>query len=1142
MSFLTERLVRRRLLTLSLAALAALFAAFLSTSLRHAPPAPGRAAPPPASSESVRETFGRIPLGFEANRGQAGAGVDFLARGAGYALFLKPGEAVFRLDGAGRRPAREAAAAKSSVLRMLLVGADGAAEAAAEAELEGKANYFVGADPSRWRAGVPTYGRVRYREIYPGIDVVYYGNQRQLEYDFVVAPGRDPGRIGLRFEGADRVEVDEAGDLLLTLDGGAVRQPKPFVYQEVAGARREVEGGYALGADGLVGFALGGYDPALPLVIDPVLVYSTYLGGAGTDEARDVAVDSSGSVYLCGETTSADFPTANAFDATFGAGVFAGARDAFVTKLNAAGTAVVYSTYLGGSSDASNPANGDDRCFGIRVDSAGNAYLAGETHSPDFPTANAVQATFGGGLSDAFVTKLNASGTALVFSTFLGGSIFDAAADVALDSSNNVYVTGRTTSANYPTANAIQGAQASQFADAFVTKLNASGTALVYSTYLGGSGGEAFEAGSGIAVDAAGNAYVAGQTSSTNFPTVNPVQATFGGGSPDGDAFVTKVNAAGTAFVYSTYLGGAGNDPAFDVDADAAGNAYVTGSTASANFPTANALRGTLGGPTDGFVTKLNASGTAFVYSTYLGGAAGDSGNGIAADSAGNAHVAGGTDSADFPTVNPFQAAYAGGIDAFVTRLNASGSALLLSTYVGGAGFERADAIALDSDAVAYVSGVTASTNFPTASPLQAANAGGQDAFVFKLSDPPPAAPAVQFTAAVYEAAEGPAFFGAAGVGSGEASDHDAALAATVGSAVLQVTRTGDFSQPAEVDYATQPGTASDRGDYTAAFGTLRFAAGEQTKSLVVLITDDVFQEGLESFAVVLSNPKGVSLGTPSTATVTVASNDAATGPNPVNKRTLDTDAFVRYHYADFLNRLPDADGLAFWKARIDECGSDVDCREVRMVNVSAAFFLSIEFQETGYLAYRLHQAAFNTGERLRLPRFLADAQEIRAGVVVGVGDWRQQLEANKQLFAERFVLRPEFLALYPAEMTPAAFVDALNVNLGGALSPPERDALVNELTAAGNTPAARARVLRAAAEDADFVRSQFNRAFVYMQYISYLRRNPDDVGFDGQADPTFSGYNFWLTKLNQFNGDFVRAEMVKAFIVSIEYHRRFGP
>jgi uncharacterized delta-60 repeat protein len=420
---------------------------------------------------------------------------------------------------------------------------------------------------------------------------------------------------------------------------------------------------------------------------------------------------------------------------------------------------------------------------------------------------------------------------------------------------------------------------------------------------------------------------------------------------------------------------------------------------------------------------------------------------------------------------------------------------------------------------------------------------GRSDEATLRLHDIPGSACAtantVQFSAATYQASEGASTLSnTSGIGSGEVTQDNAPQAASVGMAVVQVTRSGDLSQPAEVEYGTQSGTASERTDFTAAYGTLRFAAGEASKALVILITDDVYQEGQESFFVTLSDPSGVALGTPSTATVQITSDDAASGPSPVRDTSFNSDYFVRYHYADFLNRLPDASGLAFWKNEIELCGADLQCREVKRINVSAAFFLSIEFQETGYLVYRFHQSAFDTGERLQLRRFLHDTQEIRQAVVVGQSNWQQQLEANKQIFAERFVARPEFLARYPAGMTPPQFVDALNLNTGGSLSPSERDAVVNQLVAAGNTPQGRARALRSVADDSDFRAREFNRAFVLMQYYGYLRRNPPDSP-DLTLD--YQGYNFWLRKLEQFNGNFVNAEMVKAFIISTEYQLRFG-
>ncbi len=718
----------------------------------------------PLTTAKVREAYGQLPLSFEANRGQADEAANFVARGAGYTLSLSPTQAAFALarqSGEGSQSNKPAPSSRDNgsaetgarrdtdnsksprsepppmVLRMNIVGANRGAGVEGLNELEGKVNYFTGKDPSQWRTNIQTFGRVRYTEVYPGIDVVYYGNQRQLEYDFVVAPGRNASAIALEFAGADKVEVDAAGELLLKLGESVVRQPKPYVYQEVAGERRVVEGGYLVQSDGRVGFALGEYDAALPLVIDPVLIYSTYLGGSSNEEGRDIAVDSAGNAYICGNTNSTNFPVASPFQSTFGGANFVGARDAFVTKINAAGTAFVYSTYLGGSSD--------DRCGHMTVDSAGNAYIAGETNSTDFPTVNAIQTAYGGGLSDAFVTKMNAAGSALVYSTFVGGTIFDAAAGIAIDSSNNAYITGRTTSTDYPVVNAIQAAYSGgPGADAFVTKINAAGDAYVYSTYLGGSGGGGFENGSSIAVDSAGIAYVTGQVNSTNFPVANAIQATFGGGTPggEGDAFVTKVNAAGDAFVYSTYLGGSADDVAFDVAVDSAGNAHVTGSTFSTLFPLANAFDSTYGGDGDAFVTKINAAGNAYIYSTYLGGTFGDSGNEIALDSAGNAYIAGGTSSTNFPLVNPVQSTLGGGTDAFVTKLNTAGSALIYSTYFGSPGFERANSLVVDSAGNAYVTGITSSTNFPTRTPIQTANGGSDDAFVFKL-DPAIVAPPV---------------------------------------------------------------------------------------------------------------------------------------------------------------------------------------------------------------------------------------------------------------------------------------------------------------------------------------------------------------------------------------------------------------
>jgi plastocyanin len=670
-------------------------------------------------------SYGKLPLHFEANQGQTDDQVKFLARGSGYGLFLTPTESVLVLrkaeagrptEGVARGAATEKRSSPPEVLRMKLLGADPRPAIEGREELPGKSHYFIGNDPKKWRTDIPQYARVEYKDVYPGVSLAYYGNQGQLEYDFVVSPGGDPQRIRLGIDGAEEIHVDAKGDLVLSLPGGKVVEKAPVVYQEVDGARKAVEGRFVVRGRGEVGFEVGAYEGDRPLVLDPVLLYATYLGGSAYDEGLGIAVDASGNAYVTGRTFSTNFPTANALQVAFGGG----ADDAFVAKLNASGSALVYSTYLGGS-------NGDVG-QAIAVDPSGNAYVTGFTYSTNFPTVNPFQAAFGGGQDDAFVAKLNAAGSALVYSTYLGGTNDDEAYGIAVDASGNAYVTGRTYSTNFPTASPLQAAYGGA-TDAFVAKLNAAGSALVYSTYLGGTNtDEAY----GIAVDASGSACVTGWTQSTNFPTANPLQSAPSGGE---DAFVAKLNAAGSALVYSTYLGGSGYEFGQGIAVDASGNAYVTGLTNSTNFPTVNPLQAAnLATYYTAFVTKVNATGSALVYSTYLGGNIDDHGAGIAVDASGNAYVTGLTDSSNFPTLNPIQAANGGGGDAFVAKLSAAGSALVYSTYLGGSGGEYGYGIAADGSGNAYVTGRTSSTNFPTANPLQAAYGGGTyDAFVAKI-------------------------------------------------------------------------------------------------------------------------------------------------------------------------------------------------------------------------------------------------------------------------------------------------------------------------------------------------------------------------------------------------------------------------
>jgi len=660
---------------------------------------------PVATQERIVTTYGKLPLSFEANRGQSDRRVKFIARGGGYTMFLTATETVLSIQ-------------KPLPVGIKLLAANPAPRVEGLGEQQGESNYFIGNDPAKWRTHVPHYSRVRYRNVYRGVDLVYYGNQQQIEHDFVVAPGADPRQIRFAVRGADRVELDNRGELVIHLGNGEMRLRKPRIYQEEGEVRKEVLGGYTLTAGNLVGFALGPYDRTRPLVIDPILSYSTYLGGSDFDRGLAPAVDRNGNVYVTGQTSSTNFPTTNSLQPVPGGG-----QDVFVTKLNAGGSAIVYSVYLGGS--------GDDSGFGIAVDDTGNAYVSGRTASTNFPTASPLQAAYGGGPTDAFVVKLNTAGSALVYSTYLGGSGQDNALDLRLDAAGSAYVAGRTSSTNFPTANSLQSGNAGDF-DVFVSKLNPAGSALVYSTYLGGSANEGLTA---LAVDRGGNAYVSAGTSSTDFPTINALQPTYGGGPMD--AFVAKLNAAGSALIYSTYLGGSGNEMNPSVAVDLSGNAYVAGRTFSTDFPTANPLQPARAGASDAFVSKLNAAGSALIYSTYLGGSGDENIFGIASDAAGNAYVSGWTSSPDLPTANPLQPAYGGGIsDAFVAKLNATGPVLVYSTYLGGSGEDKGDFIVVDASGSAYVTGWTASTDFPTANPLQNTNGGGAfDVFVAKISE-----------------------------------------------------------------------------------------------------------------------------------------------------------------------------------------------------------------------------------------------------------------------------------------------------------------------------------------------------------------------------------------------------------------------
>lgn len=670
----------------------------------------------PARAAAQLEPLRGSPVRFEANRGQLAHDVAFLARGQGYGLYLSSDVATLRLLRASGEPAS---------LSLRVVGAR-AVEPRGLEQLPGSSNYFVGAERARWKTGVESYARVRYEQVLPGVSLVYYGTDgKELEYDLELAAGVEPGGIQLAFEGASALRMEPDGAVTFQLvGGGEVRQSAPVAYQlGERGERQGVTARYQQRGDASLGIVVGAYDPTRPLVIDPTVVYSTFLGGEGLEDTYGVAIDVLGNVYVVGQTTSTIFSTQAPYQVHL-----SGFSDAFVSKLNPLGTALVYSTYLGGS--------GSEFGYSVAADLQGNAYVAGLTNSTDFPMAAALQPT-NGGSQDGFVTKLTSTGLALTYSTYFGGSGDDFIAGLALDASNNVLLAGTTSSPNFASVGAFQQVRPGGN-DAFVAKLNAAGSALLYRSYLGGTGNDA---GTGIRVSSAGEAFVTGATASLDFLLAAPRQGASGGGF---DAFVTRVNAAGSALIYSTYLGGSGADRGAALALDASGNAYVTGNTTSTNFPTASPYQAASGGGTDAFLSKLSADGATFAYSTYLGGSGADSGLGVSLDPARTALVVGSTASTNFPLFAPTQNAHGGGTtDGFIFALTPAGGATNYSTYLGGSGQDKAVAVSSDGLGSAVVVGNTQSSNFPLASAFRPTFSGSQEAFITKLTfnTPAPASP-----------------------------------------------------------------------------------------------------------------------------------------------------------------------------------------------------------------------------------------------------------------------------------------------------------------------------------------------------------------------------------------------------------------
>ena len=695
----------------------------------------------PAVRERLQTSFTSLPLAFEQNQGQTDPQVKYMARANGYTLFLTSRDAVFSFHSKssanarlsrGRVPKLQVNAApgiseKPAVVRMQLVGANSSTQITAADQLPGKSNYYLGNDPNKWQTNVSQYARVAYKSVYPGIDLAYYGEQSKLEFDFMVAPASDPASIDLAFSGAQQVATDASGNLIVSSAAGDVVLHKPVAYQQEHGSRQLVDARFVVKGKNQVSFDLGSYDRSRELVIDPTVTYSTYLGGSAEDEAYSVAVDSSGNAYVTGATKSPNFPGPLAAGANF---------DVFVSKLNPAGSALLYSTFVGGNvgngdnfglgiavnstgtyvvgntSSTNFPASvtigpgggvdvfvakldnstgvasqltkiggtGNDSGNGIAVDSTGAAYIGGETDSTNFPIAGPPIQTANAGEDDGFIAKLDSNGAVLDYSTYIGGSSEDLVTGIALDGTSNAYVTGITLSANFPTSSgAFQTAQSGTADNGFVAAIKADGSAMIYSTYLGGSGTNDALA---IAVDSAGEAYVTGDTNSSNFPVLNATQATLKGAT---DVFITKLQANGSGLLFSTYYGGTLDEAGTGIAIDAFNDVYVTGRTLSSDYPTnGTPFQSSLSGSSDAFVTELSNTGFP-VYSSFLGGTGNENSvsastvlaplGAVAVDSASNAYLAGSTDSTTGFPVSPsaLQSAFGGGLaDGFVTKVGAA--------------------------------------------------------------------------------------------------------------------------------------------------------------------------------------------------------------------------------------------------------------------------------------------------------------------------------------------------------------------------------------------------------------------------------------------------------------------------------------